>query len=176
MRPTRSRSSRRPARSSRGVVLPLVCGGIALYVVGLGLFTLFHCDAGTRPAAGNVMRDFHAFLGVGPAKAQAAAPEVKSAPPPMRPTPPRPKPAPVKYEPTPLELVAQTLRRVERDAPKLKQRDRDTTFESARIAVLSELCDARDVLNEILDERPDHDRANRLWDRLQELLAAVRKL
>lgn len=173
MPPTRSRAVRRPAPSSRNVVLPLVGGGLALYVVCIGLFALFHYEQGRRPAASRVMRDFHAFLGVGPSAA-AAAPTVVAVPP--RPVVPPPAPVPSQVERSPLDRIAQTLRRIERDAPKLKQRDRDASFEPARIEVLSALCDARDTLNEILDERPDHDRANRLWDRLQQLLAAVRKL
>ena len=121
------------------------------------------------------MRDFHAFLGVGPSTATAAPTAVAPRPRPV--TLPRPPaPAPVQIERSPLDKIAQTLRQIERDAPKLRQMDRDASFEPARIVVLSELCEARDALNVILDTRPDHPRANRLWDQLQQLLVAVRKL
>ena len=177
MPPTRPRSARPPARPSRGVVLPLLAGGLVLYAVCIGLFALFHYEeAGDRPDASRVVRDFHAFLGVGPSQARAAAPEVAATAPPPRPVRPSPAPAPVPIRRSPLDRIAETLGRIEQDAPKLKQQDRDASFEPARIEVLSALCDARDTLNEILDERPDDARANRLWDRLQELLAAVRKL
>lgn len=176
MRPNRPRNSRPPARRPGGVVLPLVGGGLVLYMLCLGLFAVVHYDAGKRPRAALVMREFHAFLGIGPTQARAAAPEVKAALPPLAPKPVVPPPAPVVHEPSQIERIAQTLRKVEREAPKLRQHERDATFEGARIEVLSTLCDARDQLNEILDERPSDARANRLWDRLQELLAAVRKL
>ena len=75
-----------------------------------------------------------------------------------------------------MERIAQTLRRSAREAPALKRQERDGRFEAARLEVLSDLCDARDALNEIPDDEPSDERANGLWDRLQELLAAVRKL
>ena len=168
-------TQRRPSRGTRPsrVLLPLCCGLVGLYVVALGLFTLLHYESGGRPPASRVMRDFHAFLGIGPSAAQAEPPPVAIVPPP----PPRlVAPPPPVYEPSPLEKIAQTLRRVEREAPALKQRERDSGFEAARVEVLSELCDARDRLNEILDRQPSNDRANGLWDRLQQLLVAVRKL
>lgn len=164
----------RPEPQRRSILLPLLTGFVVLYAVSLGVFALLRYDE-SQPAAGRVIRDFHAFLGIGPTTARAA-PELVPAPKPTVSKPAPKPPRPIVRAPSPLDRVAGTIRRVRKLAPALKQEVRGEGFEEAQIELLSQLCDARDVLNEILDANPGHARANDLWDRLQELLAAIRKL
>jgi hypothetical protein len=176
--PVRTRVPGRRARQKSSIVPRLLIGAGALYLAALGAFALLHYD-GSRADARDVVSEFHAFLGVGPSTAAAEVAPPPPAPPPPRPVVVKPSPPPAPPPPrerTRLERVADTLREVRKEAPALKRMDRGPGFDAARIDVLSRLSDARDLLNGVLDENPDHRRGNELWDRLQELMAAFRKL
>ncbi|MHC5009396.1 MAG: hypothetical protein ACYTG6_00420 [Planctomycetota bacterium] len=155
-------------------VARLCVGLVVLYFVAVGAFAVLHYD-GSRPAAGTVFGDFHAFLGFGsdaaPARAAppAPGPTVVQAPP----THPAPLPPP---PPDPLDRVDATLRQVATEAPRLRTMDRGPAFENARVTALARLSEAREILNPILDRDPENDRANRLWDRLQRLYVALKKI
>ena len=175
-RASRARDRKRP---QPGSMVPKVFLGIAVLYAGLLLaFWTLHYE-GSRPGIGQVVQDFHAFLGLGPGEARAAPPP-PSLPPlePERtePEPPAPPPPPPVMERSRLDRIADTIREVQRDAKTVKAKSRGGELEEAQLELVSKLCEARDELNVILDEDPENDRANGLWDRLQRVLVALRKL
>lgn len=180
---TRASRPRRPSRRGRerpGVftVVPRVLLGLAvLYAVLLLTFWTIHYE-GERPGAGQVIQDFHAYLGLGPGEAKAAPPPPLPPLEPVRiePEPPAPPPPPSPPEPSRLDRIADTIREVQREAKTVREKQRGGELEAAQLELVSRLCDARDQLNVILDADPDNDRANGLWDKLQQVLVALRKL
>jgi hypothetical protein len=168
----------------RGVV-----GLAVLYALAVAAFALFHYE-GERPDVPGLFADFHGWVGglFGGSRAAPREPRAEvppPPPPPPDPTPPPPPPPPVQPPPAvardPVETALsaiedETLPRAETIARTLRDMDRGPDFDAKRGEVLGLLGKARDVLDPILEKTPAHPRANRLWDRLQNLSNAVRRL
>ena len=157
-----------------------------LYAGAAGVFAWLHYE-GTRPAVPQVLTDFHAWTVslIATKKAERPPRPVEDAPPPKPPAPP-PAPPVEPPPPAPKDPETQALDTVEKDllpkalelAKQLREMDRGTgeEFEKIRTDALAELGKAREVLNPILEKDAHNTRANRLWTKVQELYATLKKL
>lgn len=160
-------------------------GLVVLYALAATGFAFGHYE-GSMPGVGQVIDDFHGWLGdvfVGrqapavPREPRASAPAA----------PPAATSAPAAAPPdVPLDDEGKALLKIEREVlPTAMKRARELrtmsranadAFERARTEILAALSETRPLLNEILERDSGHAKANRLWSQMQELYTAVKKL
>lgn len=166
----------------------LLVGLVVLYALAATGFAFGHYE-GRMPGLGQVMGDFHGWLGdvfVG-REAPAVPPPPAAAPvagPPAAGAGPTPASAPPAQPP--LDEEGKALWKIEREVlPAAQKRARElrsmsradaAAFERARTEVLAALSETRPLLNAILERDSGHAKANRLWSQMQELYTAVKKL
>lgn len=176
----------------------LVVGLALLYAGGATAFAYTHYD-GAKPDVPTILGDFHAWMGslfstktnVPAAPTPGPAPAAPPAPAQTEPTSsaaPQPAPAPTPPPGAPSGLSAEDkeLWRIQNDvlpqastkarALRGMSRSDAAAFESARVEVLAMLGKSRTFLNGILERDADHQQANKLWNKLQEIYTAVKHL
>jgi hypothetical protein len=167
---------------------------ILLYAAAIAAFGFFHYDAANRPSTGTVISEFHSTVGgyvAGVFKSKppetARVPASDAVPPPKPeesppPAPPPPSPAADSEEDDAAPVGREAILRRVRDVliPKAQQELSTVTKAGsgqldAKGRVLGILVQARDLLNEILDEDPEDREANRLFQRVTEMRMAIEK-
>ncbi|MDJ0976208.1 MAG: hypothetical protein QNJ98_17235 [Planctomycetota bacterium] len=87
------------------------------------------------------------------------------------------EPAPVAKAPTSLvRTINTTVKDAERTLRSLRGKKRDASFTRMQTDAMASLSKAREELGAWLDEHPNDKRANTLWDRLQRVYIALKKL
>ena len=87
------------------------------------------------------------------------------------------QPAPVAKAPTSLvRSISTTVKDAERQLKSLRGKKRDAAFTRIQTDAMAKLSKAREALGAWLDEHPMDKRANTLWDRLQRVYVALKKL
>jgi hypothetical protein len=174
----------------------LVVGMALLYVGGATAFAYTHYE-GARPDIPTILAEFNSWLGslfatkVNPQRPPAAEPPASPpAPAPSAASDPAPATAPAAPAapgaPAGMSAEGKELWHIQHEVlPKASEMARalrgmsradSAAFEAARVEILASLGDARSFLNGLLEQDSDHEQANRLWTRLQEIYAAVKKL
>ncbi|MFM8980261.1 MAG: hypothetical protein ACKOSS_07350 [Planctomycetia bacterium] len=162
-------------------------GLVVLYALAAAGFAFGHYE-GSLPGVGQVLDDFHGWLGevfVGreaPARVPSQPPARTSAgpaAPAARATLEAPPQAPLDEEGQALlkiekEVLPAAMKRA-RALRGMSRADADA-FERERAEVLAALSETRPLLNAILERDSSHAKANRLWSQMQELYSAVKKL
>jgi len=170
-----------------------------LYGAGATAFAFLHYG-GEKPDVPTILKDFNGWitsLWAKKANPKPAQPVEPPAPVPVTPPAPTPVEEPEPAEPVPTGRVVPkppphlsgeqlelwkienlVLPDVEKQARALRDMSRADApaFEAARTTAMATLGDARTFLSGMIDRNPDHDHANRLWQKLQGIYAALKKL
>lgn len=173
-------------------------GLLALYALAATGFAMGHYEGG-MPGVGQVVSDFHGWLGevfigrpvptASPAPAAVPGPSA-GAPAGAGALPSAPAAGPaagaVAGPPAGLDAEGRALWKIEKEVlPAAHKRARELrsmsradsqAFERARSEVMAALSETRPLLNSILERDSAHAKANRLWSQMQELYSAVKKL
>jgi hypothetical protein len=150
-----------------------------LWVAAVVAFRYLHYDK--PPSFGTAIGDFHHWVktlggtrGETPPPAPPPQPEPEAAAP--EPPPPEAPPAPVDEVDVALNAAETKLREAEEKSRTLRDADRGDDFDASRTQVLIAVGEVIEVLNVVLDDDPEHRRANVLYTRAQNLRSALRKL